>query len=313
MDSDSVRGNYSLQAFYTNATKAFIRLDDIGPLDCSEGGYNKLFFRIKWANKDGEPPSSNATIKLISGSENNYFSSSITENISRNSGEWANLTVSIGPKSEGWTSTGSPNWSYITGLQFELNWFPSKAEDLKVKIDDLFFGGVEYAPLLEKGSFVLLASVYLTSTLIDLFINWFILTVILLVLLKFSGFKSATWKPLFIAAGYTFSPHIVEYALNVLLISMLPHLYLPFEVFNPVIGEEIAAQEATSHIYSEKWFPTWQFQVSGYLFYIFNAWAAILVAVALRFLFEMNWKKAISTAVVSYLMAFILRGLVSPL
>jgi len=310
VDSDSVRGNHSLQVSCTNATKTIIKLSGIGPLSCSEGNHSRLFFRIKWIHKNEKPPSSKAVIRLLSGNEGSYFSSSVAENISQSSDEWANITVSVGPRSTGWTSTGSPDWNNITGVQFELSWAPSDVDEPKVKIDDLFFGGAEYTPLLETGPVTLLLFAYLTNTLLNLFINWFVLTIILLIILKITGFKSVAWRPLYIASGYVFSTLIVEYTLNTLLIGMLPQLYLPFEAFNPAVGEEAIAQDVISRIYSENWFPTWQFQINAYLFYVFNAWAALLVAVALRFLLETDWRRAISIAAVAYFIAFILSRLI---
>lgn len=311
-DLDSVRGNYSIQSSYTNATRTLVSLSGIGPLSCSKGGYDRLSFRIKWVHKDGRPPTSNATVHLVSGDENVYFLSSISANISRNSNEWANITMSIGPESEGWTPIGSPQWASITGVQFRLDWAPTDAGELKVKIDDLFFGG-EYGLLVEGEAFSLLLFAYLTNTLLNLLISWFTLAIILFAFLRITGFKSATWKPLFITAGYTLSVLIVQYALNALLVGTLPALYFPFEALNPVTGEEEAANQVTSQIYGENWFSTWQFQTSAFLFYAFNAWAAMLVVVALHFLYEMDWKRAIPIAVTSYLIAFLLKGFISPL
>ena len=64
--SDSLVGNYSVMSSVANNACIWMRLTDIGPINCSgDENYKRLSFRIKWAHQNRTFPDSEATLKLF--------------------------------------------------------------------------------------------------------------------------------------------------------------------------------------------------------------------------------------------------------
>ncbi len=305
-DGDKVRGNYSVTSSVTNDTHVWMRITDIGSLDCSENkGWSGLSFRIKWIHQNNIFPA-NATLRLFSDS-NRYFELDIGNKIANSSNAWDNVTVSIGLTNSNWRpSVDSPDWGNITGLEFELAWLSSEVADLTLKIDDLYFG--KNVPLPAMNDFTERFVGSLMTTAFSFFLGWSLYAILLLLIIKLSGSEAGPWSMLFIVIGYTLSMRIVESLVNTFLLSMLPSLVLPLKALNPIPGEEELASKLIDDIYQTSWYPTLAYNLIWSLGFAFITWAIALSVIALRFLREFTWKKAASISIIAYVIYIFVRG-----
>jgi hypothetical protein len=309
--TDRIVGNYSVKCFVSNGTSIWMRTTDIGKFNCSgDAGYKSLSFRIKWIHQNGKFPSSNATLRLFSSSESRYFELNIIHDISNSSNEWYNITtpISIGPGSQGWAQFGSPgpDWGNITGLEFRLNWLNSDAANLTMKIDDVYFGNY-VVPFITTSFYNQWFISSLTATAVDFFISWLLYAALIWLFIKMFQGKTGPWKVLFIVIGYTFCNRMVQAPVDALLISMFPPLNFPLKALNPIAGEEGVASKLQSEII-EKWgFNTLPYTLSSFFTLGIYVWTIALGTIALRFLGEIEWKKAAAISGIAYIVSIFLR------
>jgi len=307
-DTDCIVGNYSIESSISNSTSIWMKITSIGQFNCSgDEGYKGLSFRIKWIHQNGTSPSSNATLKLFSSDESHYFKLNLIHDISNSSNEWYNVTdpINVGPESQGWMSSGSPDWENITGLEFRLDWLD--AANLTMKIDDLYFG--KYKPLLATDLFSPWYISSLMSAATDFFVRWFLYATVLWLFIKLFRAEPGRWSILFIVIGYTF---FVMYPIGVVcasvdafIFSMLPPLSFPLKAWNPIKGEERIASELITKIYEKSWYTTGVYQLSLYIILVFQVWAIVLSAVAIRSLSGFTWKKAMVISGISYILYYL--------
>ncbi|MBE0512944.1 hypothetical protein IBX38_07830 [Candidatus Bathyarchaeota archaeon] len=288
-DVDYKAGNYSVKSFVSNGTSIWMKITDIGSFDCLEDtGYKELFFWIKWIHENGVP-SSNATLRLFSGSESSYFELDLTGLISTSSGEWNNATVPLGPESQGWDSTDS-DWKNITGLDFRLAWLTST--NLTMKIDGLCFR--KYVSPLETGAFSGAMIPILMSAAVSFSMNWILWAGILLMIAKVFREEVGPWTVFFVIIGYVFIATVVYTIASAVLLSTLPALNLPLA-------------DGTYVSFHEMLYPYLAYQVWLYLPLVGEVWIAVLCATAIRLLRGITWGKAASISVVAFIIRFILR------
>ena len=284
-DADKVVGNYSVASSVTNNTYIWMRLTGIGPINCSEDEtYERLSFRIKWIRENGIFPNSEVALQLLSNNDNQRFKLDFSDKISNSSGKWSNVTVDIGPKSQGWESIGSPRWENITGVEFVLAW--SVPANLTMKIDDLYFA--KFVPL-AKYFFAGWFSSLMMSAL-GYFINWGVYGGILILVIKLFGEKVGSWKALFVVVGYLFSVRIVYLLVTVALIPTLPETRLENLI--------------------QIWYSTLQYQTILYFGLVTDVWMAALCTIAVRLFYTFTWKKAIGITVLASVINFTLRPLI---
>ncbi len=284
-------GNHSVKSLVFNDTSIWMKITDIGPLDCSEDtGYKELFFWINWTHSNGVP-SSNATLRLFSDSESSYFERSLTSFISTSSGEWNNATVPLGPESQGWDSTNSPDWQSVTGLEFRLVW-PAPA-NLTMKIDGLYFR--KYVSPLETGAFSGAIIPILIQAAVPFSMNWILWAGILLMVAKVFREEVGPWTVFFVIIGHVFIATVVYTIASAVPLSTLPALNLPLK-----------ADDINVLIY-EMWSPYLAYQVWLYLPLVGEVWIAVLCAIAIRLLRGITWGKAASISVIAFAIRFILR------
>jgi hypothetical protein len=311
--TDRVVGNYSVKCFVSNGTSIWMRTTDIGEFNCSrDAGYKGLSFRIKWIHQNGKFPSSNATLRLFSNSESRYFELNLIYDISNSSNEWYNVTdpISIGPESKGWVQFGSPDpdWGNITGLEFRLNWLDSDAANLTMKIDDLYFG--KYVSFVTLSFYSQWFVSSLMSTTVDVLIRWLLYAALIWLIIKMFHGKTGPLNILFIVIGYTFCNRIVQAPVDALLISTLPPLNFPLKAWKPIAGEEGVASKLLSKIYEKEWYNTLPYNLSIFLTLAIYVWTIALGTIALRFLGEIEWKKAAAVSSIAYIMSIFLRPLI---
>ncbi|MFB0514515.1 MAG: hypothetical protein ACETVQ_02955, partial [Candidatus Bathyarchaeia archaeon] len=284
-DTNRIVGNFSVKSFVSNGTSILMKIMDIGPFDCSgDKGYEELFFWIKWIHENGIFPSSNATLRLFSGSESSYFELDLTDLISTSSGEWNNATVPLGPESQGWDSTDS-DWQSVTGLEFRLVW-PAPA-NLTMKIDGLYFR--KYVSPLERGAFSGAIIPILIQAAVLFSMNWILWAGILLMIAKVFREELGSWTVFFVIIGHVFIATAVYTIASAVLLSTLPTLNLPLEADNINV------------LINEMWYPHLAYQVSLYLPWVGEVWIAVLCAIAIRLLRGITWGKAASISVVAFI------------
>ncbi len=303
VSEDRVVGNRSIQSSVLNETQISLKLADIGALDLSrEAGFEGLSFRIKWTHENRIFPSSDATLRLFSGTESRYFMSHITGDLSESSNAWANLTVRTGYE-ENWDPVNLPTWENITGLQFLLNWSDVDSGKLNMTLDDVyFFKYVSFVDTEYVGT--LIVSALLDATIV-FFINWVVYAAVLLVTVKLFQEKTGPWKPFFTVIGYVFSVSVIYVLVNAVLFAVLPELRLPAQTWPPT-AEEFSAVQV---LVQERWEPTLTYNVGLILPYIIDGWIGLLLAVVVHSLCETTWKKAMAIAVVASVLGFFMRTL----
>jgi len=302
-------GNHSVRSEVFNDTSIWMKITNIGSIDCSgDAGYKELFFWIKWIRQDGTSPT-NATLQLFSESESSYFELSLTDLISTSNDTWANATVNdatlkIGP-GQGWDLFDSPNWKSITGLEFRLAW--QTPANLTMKIDDLHFQ--KYVPFLETGAFSGVLISILMSVAVLVFMNWILWAGILLLTIKLFHEKGGQWTTFFTIIGHVFIVTVVYELASIALFSTLPTLNLPVKTLPTTTDEETSAVNA---LIEKRWYPNWIYWGSSllsgfYLPFVREIWIVALCVIAIYLLCKITWRKAASISLIAFLLRITLR------
>ena len=290
-DVDYKVGNYSVKSFVSDGTSTWMKITDIGSFDCLEDtGYKELFFWINWTHSNGTFPNSGATLRLFSVNESRYFELDLSTSISELSGEWGNVTVNIGPQSQSWASSNSPDWKNVTGLEFRLVW-PTPA-NLTMKIDGLYFR--KYVSPLETGTFSGAIIPILMSSAVSFSMNWILWAGILLMIAKVLREEVGPWTVFFVVIGYVFVSTVVYTIASAVSLSTLPALNL------------LSADDINVLIH-EMWYPYLAYQVWLYLPLVGEVWVAVLCATAIRLLRGITWGKAASISMIAFIIRLVLR------
>lgn len=284
----NVDGNHSITSSVLTETSIWLKITAIGSINCSETGYNELFFWIKWTHEEGVSPSL-GTLKLFSGSEDSYFESDIT-GLLNSSGEWTNATLNVGPD-QGWTSNNSPDWQSITGIEFILDW--SSSANLTVKIDGLYFR--KFSSLLITGEFSGLIIPIILQVVLNFAMDWILWAGILIIVAKLFQEDLGRWNVFFVIIGYSFIATVVYTLVNAVSLSTLPMLNVPLDA------------DAFNALFDASWRPLLAYQLSLYIPVIGEVWIAALGAVVVRLMKEMTWSKAATIAAVAFAIRFLLR------
>ncbi len=279
-------GNHSIASSVLSES-IWMKITDIGPVNSSETGYTELFFWIKWTREDVSPTS--GTLKLFSGNEDSYFETEITNFLASN-GEWANATLNIGPD-QGWTSSNSPAWQSITGIEFSLDW--SDSANLTMKIDGLFFR--KFSSPIVTGEFSVILTTVIIQVAINAAINWILWAGILIIVGKVFHEDLGRWTVFFVIIGHAFIATVVYTLASTIPLSTLPLLKVPLDA------------DAFNALLNEVWSPLLAYQVWLYLPVIGEVWIAALGAVVVRLLRETTWGKAATIATVAFGIRFFLR------
>jgi hypothetical protein len=285
--AEGVVGNYSVKSSVTNNTHIWMNIIDIGPFNCSgETGYKALSFRIKWAHQNETFPDSNVTLRLFSNNQNSSYFELDLLNLINSSDTWANVTVEVGSDNPNWISPISSDWGNITGLEFRLAW--SDAANLTMKIDDLYFG--KYVSLLtEVASTIIIISSL--NAAIAFFFNWATYGVFLLMFIVMFREKTGSLTKFFVVIGHSFIVTTVYILVVALLFSTLPHM------------------QVTAKTFEEQWVSNWVYQLGIFLDFMFEAWMAVLFAIAIRFFSQLTWRKAAVISTIASILGLIVTRL----
>jgi hypothetical protein len=289
-DADYQMGNSSITSSVLDATSIWMKITDIGSLNCSEEkGYNELFFWINWINEAETFPSS-GTLKLFSSSEDSYFEyNKITSFLSSN-GEWTNTTLKVGSDQD-WSSNNSPDWQNITGIEFRLVW--SDSANLTMKVDGLFFRNF-VSPIKSLGIGGAMLSLFV-SVAFSVVINWILWAGIVVIVSKLFGEELGQWNVVFVIIGHAFIVTAVYTLVSALAFSSLPVLNLPLD------------DDLQIAVFNEVWLPNLAYQVGTLILWAGEVWVAALSAVVIRLMKNTTWGKAATIAAVAFGIRFILR------
>lgn len=267
---ETIMGNDTVSATLSNSSSIWLRLTDIGSVNCSEGEYSRLSLRTKWANGENAMPI-NATLQLFSlNDEDKWFELYISDLIANTDDIWANVSVNLA--TDDWTAENVPNWENITGIGLVVSW--ADMSTLTLKIDDLFFGRFE---AVTSGDITLQSIYWVMRSVTDFLIKWLILSAIVFLALKSISKWSGFWKNLMSTLGYVYSVTLIYQGALALAFLVLPPIFIPYNV----TYEEYVA------IYQNNW--GLPISILSLLYY---AWTTILCTIALKKMQELSWNKA---------------------
>ncbi len=282
-------GNHSVTSSVVNQTRVWVKAVDFDAVNCSqEEGYIELFFWIKWINQESLSPTS-GTVRLFS-SADSYFESDITSALALNAG-WTNTTLSLG-QNYAWTSTNSSDWQNIIGIEFSLDW--ASATNTAMKVDGIFFK--KYSSPIEDGSFATLVPSFVLQIVLNLAMNWILWAGIMILVARLFNEDLGRWNTFFVIIGYTFMATAVYTLINLLPLFGLPPLNVPLDT------------NALNALLDVTWRPLLAYQLWLYIPTFGEMWVAALGAVAIHTMKEeITWNKAVTIAVVSFLVRLLLR------
>lgn len=274
-------GNRSISFSTLNAFNITMLITNIGPVNCSgPNGYENVSLRVKMV--DPQIPPSNASIYLFSGGSPNYYYLNLKDGYFSNvtAGVWNNLTIPLATGS--WVNNNAnADWGNITGLRLEFDW--PQNSNITMLVDGLFFRGLFTTPIDAAGASYLFS--YSLSGVLQFAIEWFFISGIIFISAKGLGSKT-TWKPILIPVGFILIVLFVQTIANTIVISTLPNLYYPFELFGGTTSERTAAIDKLS---SQVGLAS---AVSGYIQLAALVWIIALCATAVHLLTEFSWVKS---------------------
>ncbi|MBC7090570.1 MAG: hypothetical protein H5T50_01460 [Nitrososphaeria archaeon] len=295
--SDHVNGSYygdrSIK-FYANSSQSiFVKLSDVGPVNCSKHAFNSLSFKIKFVNPTTLPTS--ASIYLYSGDASKYLYYNLTEKILNSGmGLWNNYTI---PLSDSLWENHGGDWNTITGLAFAFNW-PEKV-DIKVLVDGIYFRGF-FENRIGKdltGYISIISILGIFQFLIQLFV---IAGIVFIFLNAFGG--KIYWKPLAVCVGLILITFFVQNIINsVLATQTLDKLYYSLEYLGGSVSEKAAATAELNE--KARLFSI----IANYVQIIILAWATLLCTMANRVLTGLSWTKSAVASVIALLVAYMIR------
>lgn len=165
----------------------------------------------------------------------------------------------------------------------------------------------EYVSLLTTGMFRESTLTFLIRTGYLFGRNWLAYTLILFLIIKAFREEPGPWREMFIVVGYTFVVTTIYALVSILLISTLPVVELPLKAWPPATEEEA---KIVDEVIYQTWSPTWAYKLGIFLNYTINllyglsVWTVALTVIAIRFLSELSWRKAIALSTISYVIYF---------
>ncbi len=140
------------------------------------------------------------------------------------------------------------------------------------------------------------------------FLNWLIYGVAFLLVLKLFKAKEGAWHHLFIIIGYTFIVAAIFILVNVIIVSTFPTVRLEFDVWNGASegNEEMFSQMVQK--YEQAWGSLFVYKLRPYLLMVNATWTAALGAIAVHFLREVSWNKALVISAIVSVIGWFLAG-----
>ncbi len=222
---DALPSSLEISAANTNNISAAI--DNAFNVDCSTVGFQNLSMTMK-LNQPQTPPT-NATITLYALSDTDYYTYDLMNDSSFSNAainQWTNLTLTIGPNSQGWVPSGNPTWNNITALKLDLAY--PQTSNITVHIGALFFRGEYLTPIQYNSVGVLLQFLQLFS--LQYILGWFLITILIYALCRWAVKNPVVWKPLFVALGFAMFVMVIRALVNLAATTTMPAVYYPYDL-----------------------------------------------------------------------------------
>jgi hypothetical protein len=235
-------GNSSLQFALSNSSNLSMELNDFNPVksvDCGLKSFQNMSMRLKIVEPQTAPQK--VTLYLYSLNSANYFQYDLTPEFSnpQTLGVWNNLTVPVG--SGNWQSTGTPQWSNITGIKLNFA-FPSDS-NITLRVEGVFFRGMVFQGVYmyqsEIGStgYVIY---YAQLVLMQFLFEWLLLTALIYIFVKLLK-ANLVWKPLFVSIGLALIPLVIQALITLAATSTLHSTYYSVEVLAGMQEAQVTA------------------------------------------------------------------------
>jgi hypothetical protein len=225
-------GNNSLQFILFNGNSLSATLEQFGyTANCElDNGFTSLSMSIKQGAPDAALPTKAVLTLYTANSTSNYFTLDITSMLTNNYKEWNNLTIPVGPSSE-WHSTGTPNWSDITGLQLTLTY--PESSHINILLQGIFFRGQYLSPVEVLGIGAFLGNAAFVVVM-QITFQWLVLAAVTYLLIKSVKTNNVIWRPLFITIGFTLMALVIIAAIALITTTIaLPNVCYPYD-FPPI-------------------------------------------------------------------------------
>lgn len=169
-------------------------------------------------------------------------------------------------------------------------------------------GSGAYIPLTETNLFTDRLILTLTDSAFRFFLNWLIYGAAFLLILKLFRTKEGAWHRLFIIIGYTFIVAAVFVIVNAILISTFPTISFDYQTWTQAFMEgDVEAQNRVIQGYENNWVGLPAYQIGYYLTFVNEVWVAALGALAIHFLREVTWNKALTISAIASVLSLFLR------
>lgn len=270
--AEHISGNYSVLASSMGSMELWMRLSGIPVLKIAEEDYSRLSFSVMFISQNLTKPKT-ALLQFFSGEDQSSgFDINIEPFLGPTLRDWSNITVNL--MTEEWTAMNNEaSWNNITEIGYLLTWVDPV--NITVGIDQLYLG--RYIPFSSATTlYTHVESIF--RSVVDFLLGWFILSGLVLLVLKGLSGWGGSWRKLLSTMGYTYSSSIVYLIVLMLLFFFLPPIFIPYD---------IQGWQATE-IYQR----TWGNPIS-ILSLIFYGWATVLCGVALKKIADLSWPKAI--------------------
>jgi len=223
-------GNNSLQLTLLNSNNLSAAIEQFGyTADCSSNGFTELNININQISPNIAPQTGILTL-YTTDTTSNYFTIDITSMLTTNPGEWNNITIPVGTLE--WQSTGTPDWSKITGLQLTLTY--AQTSDITILLQGIFFRGQYMTNLNLFGTGTLMG--YLTfSIVLQVLAQWIILAAVAYIIIKGLKGTNVVWRNLFVTIGFTLIALVITAVLFCLISFTLQTVYYPYDLIHGVV------------------------------------------------------------------------------
>jgi len=230
--NSSYYGNGTLQFAAVSTSNVSMAIPSFTSVGCSPLGFQNLSMRVKQVEPLSTP--SIVTVTLYSQSDSNYFQYDLTNAFSNASliGVWNNITIPVGSSATGWQTSGTPQWTNVTGLKLDFS-FPSTT-NVTLRMTGLFFRS-EFKTFAQISVTGLVITV-LQQSLFQFIFEWLFLTGLIYIIIK--GLKGTiTWKPIFIAIGFILIVTAIQAVISIAATQTLPIIHSPIELQTGLPGE----------------------------------------------------------------------------
>jgi hypothetical protein len=289
-------GNKSIDFSTANSTRIWMRLDNIGPVNCSGSeGYKNVSMSVKpICPNDTEV--ANVSLYLQS-SPTDYFYYDLTPHLLSANDKWNNFTIPLRSE-DGWSKNGTnADWSDISIVKLEFVW--AENASFTVRIDGLFFRG-SFKSALETISlsfweyFVQYLLQFFSQYLFQFGFRWIAISTFVYLLIRWFG-GTVAWKYSLILTGFALLPMIVQAAVDLVAFSALP-LVLTFE---PIANQFMISD----------WLPSLVYSIACYVAYV---WIVALLSIMIHGSMKLGWFKSLTVGALAFVVGIVIEVFIFP-